>query len=386
MGRRKGSGSLEKVGDSFYYRVTLADGTRPRFRLAARDAATAEHEIGRLWGWMPTGENVCKADQLRALIELGDWARAELEKINAAGEAAADVPLSSVWEMYTKKSTAAAGSIVNYKRTFDNLLSFCKAKGIESAADVSGEIVAAWVKSGPPARAIKYISTVWKKCGFSPAVFAKFAEVTPEAGEQYRRIEAKEAQTVLEALESDGGEWSRIAADMLVVGWYTGLRITDVGRIRTEIFDREARALRIVPKKTKKIKPHPLFIPLVGAAFDVVENRLSKSSEAFPGAVSVLADGREITRSEVHKALQAAFSKLKPVEGFRTSFHSLRASFITAMDEAGVQVALTDAITGHAAQTMHGHYSQPAAEALRAAVEKAIKPLVRNNPGAKKAM
>jgi integrase len=56
----------------------------------------------------------------------------------------------------------------------------------------------------------------------------------------------------------------------------------------------------------------------------------------------------------------------------KASFHSLRATFISMMDEAGVPPHVTDSITGHAKQGMHGRYSQPGLDAKRDAIERAL--------------
>ena len=65
------------------------------------------------------------------------------------------------------------------------------------------------------------------------------------------------------------------------------------------------------------------------------------------------------------------------IASLKASFHSLRATFISVMDDAGISPHVTDAITGHKAEGgMHGHYSQPSREALMAAVEKAVVPVV----------
>ena len=64
----------------------------------------------------------------------------------------------------------------------------------------------------------------------------------------------------------------------------------------------------------------------------------------------------------------------------RASFHSLRATFISLMDEAGIPPHVTDAITGHAGGGMHARYTQPSAETLQRAVLRAIPPLVVRNP------
>jgi hypothetical protein len=61
----------------------------------------------------------------------------------------------------------------------------------------------------------------------------------------------------------------------------------------------------------------------------------------------------------------------------RASFHSLRATFISMMDEAGIPPYITDAITGHAGGGMHARYTQPAPAALLRAVTRALPPVSR---------
>lgn len=87
-------------------------------------------------------------------------------------------------------------------------------------------------------------------------------------------------------------------------------------------------------------------------------------------------------RKRPTKPLTAAFRAVGIVNKgpARASFHSLRATFISLMDEAGIPPHVTDAITGHAGGGMHARYTQPSAETLRRAVLRAIPPLVVRNP------
>jgi integrase len=52
------------------------------------------------------------------------------------------------------------------------------------------------------------------------------------------------------------------------------------------------------------------------------------------------------------------------------SFHSLRHSFNTALDKAGVPVEVRQKLTGHASAEMNQHYTHHDIETLRGAVEK----------------
>jgi integrase len=89
--------------------------------------------------------------------------------------------------------------------------------------------------------------------------------------------------------------------------------------------------------------------------------------------------------SEIGKAMRKAFDDAGVAansEGGHASFHSLRATFISLMDDAGAPVKVTDLITGHAsAGTMHDRYSQPDVEIARKWILKAIPPLDRETKG-----
>lgn len=128
--------------------------------------------------------------------------------------------------------------------------------------------------------------------------------------------------------------------------------------------------LRVVPAKTSARKVKPLLIPLQPEARAVV-GRLA--GEAGPG-------GRLFARlhdASLSKSLRLTFGRAGTMSNQfgKASFHSLRATLISMMDEAGVQAHVTDCITGHAKQGMHGRYSQPSRGALMEAVGRAITPL-----------
>ena len=368
--RRFHPGSVGLIDKQWYWRTRLANGRQHATLLAATTREEAEQEAARLYGYIPTSRRGTYADQLRAIIRLGEWAAAELKRVepHAGG---VETPLATVWRIYDEKSTAGKATRDMYARTWRHFASWAAEQGIKCVEGVGAQEAALWAASGPPARAAKYLATVWRGAGLDAAIFAdleKQQEKKPP--EQYRRLAPAEAQAVLDALRASSSLWAAMAADMVVVGWYTGLRVSDVGRLTASQYDAEAKVLRVVPKKTAKRKPHPLTIPLVGPCAKIVAKRAKAGGDLFPGVIS----GRQVRR-EVYDELSPAFGRLEQSAGWLTSFHSLRASFISMMDEAGVPAAVTDAITGHAPQTMHGHYSQPGVAALREAVERAVTPL-----------
>jgi integrase len=131
-------------------------------------------------------------------------------------------------------------------------------------------------------------------------------------------------------------------------------------RIRGDQVD--GGALRLIAGKTRGRGGRPLLIPLTAEALGMIRSRI----EARGSGALFDRFGRESLFG-----LWEAAGVLDNEMG-RASFHSLRATFISMMDEAGVPPHVTDAITGHAPQGMHGRYSQPSLEALREAVARAI--------------
>ena len=191
-----------------------------------------------------------------------------------------------------------------------------------------------------------------------------------EAGEYYRRLSRREIVRVVAELRRRDAA----SADMVILGYYTGLRLSDVANLELGEIDRSGAFLRIVPNKVRTRKPRPLTIPLVREAKEIVAARMKTSDPngyLFPPRARVR-PSRKIARAFRACAVD------KQNKG-RASFHSLRATFISLMDEAGIQPYITDAITGHASGSMHARYSQPAPNVLRKAVLKAIPPLFRNS-------
>lgn len=368
MGRTS-RGGLTLSHGAWYWRAVFADGRRRAVRLAATTRAEAEDEAARIYGFVPRRGTY--AEQMRALVRLGEWASSELRRLDESAPVSRGQSLEAVWEAFSARSRASDATMAMYARSWRHLASWAASSGLGSIERIGPREAEAWAASGPPARAAKYVATVLRGAGLDAGVFLGLSAraEAPEA-QQYRRLAASEARAVLAALRASSGPWAPVAADMVIIGWYTGLRVADVGRLDASQLDRDARLLRIVPAKTARRKPHPLAIPLVGLAWEVVARRAEAGGALFPGAVV----GRQV-RGEIFAEFSAAFGRLKQPPGWRTSYHSLRASFVSQMDEAGVPASITDAITGHAPQTMHGHYSQPGVAALREAVGRAIAPL-----------
>jgi len=192
----------------------------------------------------------------------------------------------------------------------------------------------------------------------------------------YRRLSTDEVRSLVAYLRKN----SPFFADMVEIGYYTGLRLSDIAQLDMSEVAYDGESLRIVPNKTKKSKKRALSIPLIYSA-SAIARRLARNcagngTNPDTGGTYLFP---ESARKRPTKRLTAAFRAcgIENKGCSRASFHSLRATFITLMDEAGVPPHITDSVTGHGGGGMHARYTQPGREAVRAAMLEALPPLDR---------
>lgn len=216
-------------------------------------------------------------------------------------------------------------------------------------------------------RILRFYRRVWRTFGWDDSVWLSAVDDSSKEREFYRRLSIEEVRTIYAYLRDRDSAF----ADMVMIGYSTGLRMSDVAELeRNEISD-SRDFLELVPNKTRTHKSRPLKIPLTVQARETIIRRLSRTSEGN-GYLFDLSHRKRPSRK-----IAAAFHACHVLarENGRASFHSLRATFISLMDEAGVPPHITDAITGHGGGGMHARYTQPSAQALQSAVMKAIPPL-----------
>lgn len=305
-------------------------------------------------------------DFLRALARLGQ----EAERRISTKRHSVTVTWNTLAANFFSKSQRPipSASRDDYRRWIRYLAEWAATKGIPSPCkltrtgsetaidDLFGESISR-------DRIQRFYRRVWKTLGWDETIWRTSFDDQPKQQEHYRRLELKEIRRLLRYLSGTNRELH----DMVVIGYYTGLRLSDIAELERSEFDAHRQMLRIVPNKVRTRKPHALSIPLVGDALQIVSSGLRRGRYLFS----------EKTRLRPSRRIVKAFRRcnIRKKGCGRASFHSLRATFISLMDEAGVQPYITDAITGHAAGGMHARYTQPALETLRAAILKAIPPI-----------
>lgn len=173
-------------------------------------------------------------------------------------------------------------------------------------------------------------------------------------------------------------------ADGMVFAWHYGMRISSLAALQWHDFRFAASKgyFLHVPPKTKRIKPWPLEIPILPPIRAILQRRrkIPHTPESF---LLPLFHDRYVHHpsaiTTVVKRLREQVGVLDNHHG-RATMHAFRATFVTRMDEAGAPSAVTDAITGHAPQTMHDHYSHVNLATKRRWLLKAIPPLIDPAP------
>ncbi|WP_261991022.1 tyrosine-type recombinase/integrase [Paenibacillus polymyxa] len=127
---------------------------------------------------------------------------------------------------------------------------------------------------------------------------------------------------------------------ILYLTYTSGLRVSEVVRLRLEDYDRERKVLKVRQGKGRKDRQTLLS----EAAFAVVEQYIEVEQPAdwlFPGQ----REGRHLTERSAQKVFEKALAEV----GIRkqVSIHSLRHSFATHLLENGIDLRYIQELLGH---------------------------------------
>jgi integrase len=266
-----------------------------------------------------------------------------------------------------------ATSLVDYKRWLHCLAQWSKANHIptpghftttiadKAMTDMFGNKVSAL-------RICQFYRRVWRELGMDESIWHPSCHHDMRNKEYYRRLTHTEILKLLNYLEMYNQDYH----DMVVISYYTGLRLSDVAELEISEISDDKTFLVIMPNKVRTRRKRKLIIPLVREAKKIVDFRV-KHLEFAPYLFST------DSRKRPSRKISVAFRRcgIDKIESGRASFHSLRSTFISLMDDAGVLPYITDAITGHSAGNMHSRYSQPSKQAIKKAILLAIPALNR---------
>jgi integrase len=200
--------------------------------------------------------------------------------------------------------------------------------------------------------------------GFIPNNPATAVESLPVKAEERATFTPAQISKLVRAAN---GDWR----GAILLGFYTGARLSDVANMRWEALDWRNKVIRFTPQKTKR----PVAIPL----HRDLERELLKRPGIGKAVMFPALAGKDTGGRHGLSGRFAAIIKKAGIEPKRTeasggrrlsdlSFHSLRHSFNSAMANAGIAQEIRQKLTGHTSAETNKVYTHHELEPLRAAV------------------
>lgn len=211
---------------------------------------------------------------------------------------------------------------------------------------------------------ISQLSMLWRELKITPN---PWTEIPPERGGGTLRRSLTEEELRL-VIRRARGELRKL----LIVGAYTGLRISDAATLRWESIDRQRKILSLVPRKTQHTSGVTVTIPI----HPVLRNALGRHRTAgfvLPHIASLCEHARSAKVQRHFRrcglatdGVRDGYFKRYPIVGF----HSFRVGFVSRLANAGMPLAQIQGMVGHVSPRMTLHYYRADAEAARPVLER----------------
>tara|TARA_R110000772_G_scaffold223546_1_gene334083 strand:- start:3085 stop:4242 length:1158 start_codon:yes stop_codon:yes gene_type:complete len=211
-------------------------------------------------------------------------------------------------------------------------------------------------------------------CAENPAAAVKLSKKASSTIER-RAFTLEELASLL---KTSSGEW----CSMILFGLYTGQRLGDLAMLRWTAINLESMEVRFLTRKTK----HPILQPLAEPLkVHILSLNSSDDPNAFIHPELALRYERHGSGSLSNQfsdilagiGLREKVSHKKKPEGragqretSQISFHSLRATAVTLMHEAGVPASMVEQWVGHNSKEVNRRYVKHGSEALAKATSK----------------
>ena len=159
---------------------------------------------------------------------------------------------------------------------------------------------------------------------------------------------------------------------LLIVGAYTGLRLSDAAKLQWEQITSAVDAVILRPHKTAHSSGRIVAIP-IHATLKAALGPHKGAGYVMPKIALLSQPGRcEAVQRHLRKCGIATTTE---IEGYRRKaadygFHSLRSTFISRLADAGMPLAQIQGMVGHVSPEMTQHYYRQDAEAARGILDK----------------
>lgn len=213
---------------------------------------------------------------------------------------------------------------------------------------------------------------------FNYCVAQKFIEINPidlrklpklpPARRVGKQIFSKEMynKLVLDLRHRTDTDWH----DAAIVGYNTGLRLSDMACLKWTDFDWNGEFLTLIPRKTKRYGKE-ILVPMSPELFEVLNRRKNHPDDRFLTDDYVFPAFKASYEQSGHNLLKSAFIYRCRRAGLENvSYHCLRHTFVTRMLEGGANYGEVGKMTGQSLKTIQG-YHHVSLDSLRKAITKA---------------
>ena len=294
----------------------------------------------------------------------------------------------------TDKTDASKATIVAYRQIVDLFLTHLGARANRSLTSLQPRQIEDFKKNlvnrVSPGTVNKALAIL--KAGFSRAVTKRQLEFSPaehveqvEEDQSRRRpftddeikklLKATGSPKLKEQLELEAPEWRT----MILVGFYTGLRLGDCANLTWANVDLLSSTLTVKTQKTGRNQILPIAKPLARHL-----NTLAGDDPAAPLCQSIHGQRPALLSNHFHLVMSAAGLVDKRTherigegkgrsarrETSRISFHSLRYNTTSALKSSGVSDSVAMDIVGHETASISRNYTRIADDAKRTAINK----------------
>jgi integrase len=302
-----------------------------------------------------------------------------------------DVPSATVrkfcddW-LAEKKAQVSPFTHVTYEKSVKKLMNYLGPAAEADIADVRKATIVGFrneVMQSVSAKTanfdLKLVRSIFRAAkggGYLVEDPAEFVEsVRRETGGVTRRgFTLGELRAVLAAAD---GEWR----SMILFGFYTGQRLSDIAALTWSNIDLERNEIRLVTRKTGKsltipiadaLRTHIVSLPAGDDPAQAVHRHAFREVSSKTRNASRLS--REFVTLLISVGIHKPLSQRRTGKGFRSrrgpselSFHSLRHTAVSLLKDAGVPQAVVQELIGHDSAQMSQQYTHVGIEALQKA-------------------
>ena len=272
--------------------------------------------------------------------------------------------IEDIWEEFAKKlkrSDAEKGTTTLYETATTRMVAWMKTRA-KYAKDINQRLAEEYLEQlttevGTTTYNLRLVlfKRIWRELGIE-------FQLCTNAWEDFKKKKAvKGARRTLSESELAKILFAAGSHDMkllIVIGLYTGLRISDCALLKWEYVDFTKKVLRLIPIKTRKHMTTAIEIPM-HAALEKMLHETPRCGEYVSAVNAEAYKGGHLSGDVVELFKRCGIKTSTKVDGktkLLCGFHSLRHTFVSMAINSGLSPLLVQRIVGHSSVDMTTAY------------------------------